>query len=144
MPPRSRRAGRERPVVTQPEGPVLVVCRGGDCGNRTLFPGTDHVGQLRALRAGVVGTTARVLTSPCLDACEHANVVVVLPGRAGRERGGEPVWVGGVLDPAVTDDLVAWVAAGGPAVAEPPVLVDIARVRPSRQSRQELDEVLEG
>ena len=139
MAKRPRRSAQRPPVD---DHLVVVVCRGGDCGNRTQHPGTDHAAQLRELRARVEPLPGSVVTSPCLDACEHANVVVVLPGREGRQQGGEPVWVGGVLDAATTDELVAWAAAGGPALAEPPVLVDLARFRPGRLSRHELDETL--
>ena len=140
MAKRSRRSARRRP---EGDGLVVVVCRGGECGNRTKHPGTDHAAQLRELRSGAAAGGGSVVTSPCLDACEHSNVFVVLPGREGRRHGAEPVWLGAVLDAATTDELVRWTAGGGPALAEEPVLVELARFRPSRMSRHELDETLD-
>lgn len=121
---------------------TVVVCRGGDCGNRTKHPGFDHLGQLRRVRGEVDTTQARVVSSGCLDACEHSNVVVVVPGSAGRAHGAAPVWLGGVLDDACTGDVVGWVNAGGPAVADEPVLVDLHTFHPTRLNRHELEEEL--
>ncbi len=133
--PRSRR----RPAEVAGERPTVVVCRGGDCGNRTKHPGLDHPAQLRELRDRLEGT-ADVVTSSCLDACEHSNVVVVLPGRDGRSAGSDPVWVGGVNDADTTTDLAGWVVDGGPGTADAPTLVAISTFRPSRLSRHELEE----
>ena len=137
--PRSRR----RPPQAAGERPTVVVCRGGDCGNRSKHPGLDHPAQLRQVRAGLEGT-ADVITSSCLDACEHSNVVVVLPGREGRSAGSDPVWVGAVNDPDTTADLVGWVADGGPGAADEPTLVAIGTFRPSRLNRHELEEATGG
>lgn len=135
----SRRRPRDLPVDDRQ---TVVVCRGGDCSNRTKHPGFDHLAQLRRLRDGVDAEQGRVVTSTCLDACEHSNVVVVVPGAAGRERGGAPVWVGDVLDEATTTEIVGWVDAGGPGVADEPVLVALRTFRASRLNRHELDEEL--
>ncbi len=59
----------------------------------------------------------RVRVSDCLDACEQSNVVVVHPSPGARRCGARPVWFGLVLDDDVTDDIAAWVRAGGPGVA---------------------------
>ena len=134
------RRQRRRPRAPDDDRQVVVICRGGDCGNRTKHPGFDHLAQLRRLRAEVDAGSARVVSSTCLDACEHSNVVVVVPGTTGLERGGAAVWVGGVLDEATTAELVAWVGAGGPGVATEPVLVDLRSFRPSRLNRHELEE----
>ena len=67
-------------------------------------------------------------------------MVVVVPGSAGRDGGGAAVWVGEVLDDATTADLVGWVDAGGPGLADEPVLVDLHGFRPSRLNRHELEE----
>lgn len=136
---RSPKARRRSPQVVGTAEPVVVVCRGGDCGSRTKHPGVDHLAQLRVLRGRLEGA-AEVVSSSCLDACEHSNVVVVLPGRPGRDAGGQPVWIGEVLDPETTEDLAGWVLAGGPAVADEPVAVDVRTFRPSRLNRLELDE----
>lgn len=55
--------------------------------------------------------------SDCLDACAQSNVVVVHPTPLARRRGARPVWFGLVTDDVVTDDIIAWVRAGGPGVA---------------------------
>ncbi|SEQ08177.1 hypothetical protein [Microlunatus flavus] len=139
----TRRQSRRRPrEVGVDERQTVVVCRGGDCGNRTKHPGVDHRDQLRRISGEVDITRARVVSSGCLDACEHSNVVVVVPGSAGRARGAAPVWVGGVLDEACTGDLVEWVDAGGAAVADAPVLVDLHAFHPTRLNRHELEEEL--
>jgi (2Fe-2S) ferredoxin len=117
-----------------------VVCRGGDCGNRTKHPDLDHAAQLRGIRIDLDGT-ADVVSSSCLDACEHSNVVVVLPGRDGRAAGIDPVWIGRANDPDTTADIISWVADGGPGAAAEPTLVAISSFRPSRLNRHELQEV---
>ena len=137
----SRRKSRRSGPSPAPEArQTVVVCRGGDCGNRTKHPGFDHAAQLRALRDGVDPAEVAVVSSKCLDACEHSNVVVVVPGAKGRDRGAGPVWLGEVLDDDTTADLVGWVAAGGPGLAPEPVLVDVRTFRPSRLNRHELEE----
>jgi len=130
-----RRAKPERAPEREPT--TVVVCRGGDCGSRRKHPDVDHGAQLTAFRDGTAGS-ARVIPSKCLDACEHSNVVVVLPSEAGGAAGATPVWIGEVNDTAVTNDIVEWVNAGGPGVAPDPTLVSIQEFRPTRLSRSEL------
>ncbi|MDP5228656.1 MULTISPECIES: (2Fe-2S) ferredoxin domain-containing protein [Arthrobacter] len=117
---------------------VVVVCRGGDCGSRHKHPQTDHQGQLRRIRDGVE-PAAQVIVSRCLDACDHSNVVVILPDAAGRAEGAGPVWIGEANDADTTQDIIDWVTAGQPAGPGRPALVDIREFTPTRQSRHELD-----
>lgn len=124
--------------VQERQDVTVVVCRGGDCGSRRKHPEVDHLAQLRMIRARA-GAGVEVLTSKCLDACDYSNVVVVLPGAAGRESAGEPVWIGEVNDPESTKDLVEWANQGGPGLAEEPVLVEIKKFSPTRLSRHELE-----
>jgi len=138
MPKRSPKT-RRRPLEVVSAQPVVVVCRGGDCGNRTKHPGFDHPAQVRQLRVGLEGT-ADVISSSCLDACDHSNVVVVLPGQDGRAAGGDPVWVGQTHDVDTTGDIISWVEDGGPGTAHEPTLVAISSFRPSRLNRHELEE----
>jgi len=105
---------------------------------RRKHPQVDHGAQLDAFRS-LVQQGAVVVPSKCLDACEHSNVVVVMPGAAGADAGAGPAWIGEVIDPAVTADIIEWVNAGGPGVAREPTLVEIQGFRPTRQSRQELE-----
>lgn len=133
----AKRGSRRRETPPQPEQLTVVVCRGGDCGSRRKHPGLDHGAQLEAFRSRLRDAAA-VVPSKCLDACEHANVVVVMPGEAGVGAGAEPVWVGEVNDTSVTGDIIAWVQDGGPGVATEPTLVQIQAFRPTRHSRQEL------
>jgi hypothetical protein len=114
-------------------GPLLTVCRGCCCGRAEKHPGTDHGAQLDAFRAG--GATVRVVD--CLDACERSNVVVVSPSPAGRAAGARPQWVGGVLEQEITQDVLQWVADGGPGVADPPDFLDLSFFQPSRRVRGE-------
>ena len=113
--------------------PTLTVCRGCCCGRPEKHPGTDHRAQLEAFRAA----GARVRVVDCLDACERSNVVVVSPTPEGRATGARPVWLGAVLDDDRTADVVRWVDAGGPGVAEPPDFLDLQVFRPSRRVRGE-------
>lgn len=60
-----------------------------------------------------------MIRSACLNQCESSNVVVVVPSTEGRIAGGKPVWFEGVLDRLTTADIVDFVNAGGPGLAEP-------------------------
>jgi hypothetical protein len=98
---------------------TLTVCRDCCCGSADKHPDVDHDAQLAALRAGA--GRHRVRVSECLSVCERSNVVVVQPSPAARRGGARPVYLGDVLDRGVLDAVTAWVAAGGPGVAEMPV-----------------------
>lgn len=111
------------------ENALVIVCRGGDCGSRRKHPAVDHAAQLTTIRTRV-GGAAEVLVSKCLDACEHSNVIVVVPGQEDRTRGAEPVWLGEVNDPDVTADLIDWVTSPTPWSVQPPTLVDIHTFTP--------------
>lgn len=133
--------GAKRPAQARSaldsDGAVVIVCRGGDCGSRRKHPTVDHATQLAFIRIAV-GDAADVLVSKCLDACEHSNVIVVVPNAHDRDRGVEPVWVGEVNDPDVTDDLTGWVKSPTLWSTPPPTLVDIHTFIPTRRSRHEL------
>ncbi|WP_046011506.1 (2Fe-2S) ferredoxin domain-containing protein [Microbacterium sp. SA39] len=118
---------------------VVVVCRGGDCGSRRKHPTLDHADQLRRIREGV-GDDVTVTVSKCLDACERSNVVVVIPSARARIIDPSPVWIGELNDADSTDDVIEWVADGGPAVVAPPPIVDILRFSPTRMNRHELED----
>ncbi|MEU7382351.1 (2Fe-2S) ferredoxin domain-containing protein [Streptomyces sp. NPDC042207] len=114
-------------------GPVpcrVVVCRDCCCGSPKVT-GVDHAAQTARLRAEV---PTRV--SDCLDVCEQANVVVVQPSAAGRATGARPVWLGLVNDPDATEDIVAWVRAGGPGVAPLPEILDLYTFAPPRRAKE--------
>ncbi|MFD3503991.1 (2Fe-2S) ferredoxin domain-containing protein [Streptomyces sp. NPDC058676] len=100
----------------------MVVCRGCCCGNPRKHPGADHAWQLDRLRAVAADSAGclAVRTSDCLGPCDQANVIVVRPSTAGRRAGGRATWIGFALDDDCTDDLIAWVTAGGPGLAQPP------------------------
>ncbi len=125
--------------VLESENALVIVCRGGDCGSRRKHPTLDHAAQLAAIRSGVSGA-AEVLVSKCLDACEHSNVIVVVPGQKDRSRGAEPVWLGEVNDADVTADLIDWVTGADHWSVQPPTLVDIHTFTPTRRSRHELED----
>ncbi|GGL92944.1 hypothetical protein GCM10010129_40890 [Streptomyces fumigatiscleroticus] len=117
---------------------TVTVCRGCCCGTAKV-PGVDHAAQLAALKAALA-PVAQVRAVNCLDACEHANVVVVQPSAAGRAEGGRPVWLGLVNDPDATGDIVTWVRAGGPGLAEPPDILGLYVFSPSRRVRRTVEE----
>ncbi len=117
---------------------TVTVCRGCCCGTPKV-PDLDHAAQLTDLRGSLAGV-AEVRPVGCLDACERANVIVVQPSAEGRRAGGRPVWLGQVNDPQAAGDITAWVAAGGPGLAEPPGVLDLYAFSPSRRIRQSLDD----
>ncbi|WP_236241318.1 (2Fe-2S) ferredoxin domain-containing protein [Streptomyces sp. CC228A] len=116
----------------------LVVCRGCCCGNADKHPGTDHAGQLERLREAAAASGGRlaVRTSDCLGPCGQANIVVVQPSTEARRRGARAAWIGWALDDDCLDDILAWVAAGGPGVAEPPATLTLQMVDPPEPTRR--------
>jgi (2Fe-2S) ferredoxin len=134
----NKRKNRPAAGLFEQDQTIVVVCRGGDCGSRRKHPEVDYVGQLRRMREGLDGA-ALVVTSKCLDACEHSNVVVIVPGAEARETDPTPVWLGTVNDEDTTEGVVEWVSAGGPATAPTSVAVHLARFTPTRLSRHELE-----
>lgn len=117
--------------------PTVTACRGCCCGTPKI-PRLDHTAQLADLRQSLAGL-ATVRLTDCLDACEHANVIVIQPSAAGRHAGGRPVWLGLVNDLQATADITAWITAGGPGLADPPDVLDLYTFTPSRRIRQTLD-----
>ncbi|MEU5118385.1 (2Fe-2S) ferredoxin domain-containing protein [Streptomyces asoensis] len=107
----------------------VVVCRDCCCGTAKVA-GVDHDQQLARLAEAVP-----VRVSDCLDVCEHANVIVVQPSAAARAAGARPVWLGLVNDPEATDDIAAWIQAGGPGVAPCPDILDLYTFTPPRRVR---------
>ena len=112
----TRRLG-SRPVgELEAELPEVVVCRGGDCGSRRTHPGFDHAAQLTRIR-DAVQDRGTVTVSRCLDACARSNVVVLMPGRRGREAGAVPCWIGEVLDDSTTEAVIESSASLRPSAA---------------------------
>ncbi|MEO3974604.1 (2Fe-2S) ferredoxin domain-containing protein [Streptomyces sp. CAU 1734] len=109
---------------------TLVVCRGCCCGSARKHPGTDHEGQLARLRTAAAASGGRleVRESDCLGPCGQANVIVVQPSAEARRRGARAAWIGWVLDDGAVDDILAWVRAGGPGVAEPPATLELQTI----------------
>ena len=97
----------------------VLLCRDCCCGT-AKHPDVDHDAQRAALEAlddrdGRHGPRIRVRVVDCLDECQNSNVVVVRDFTARRSAGRRPsdVWLGGVLDPETTAEVVAWVRDGG-------------------------------
>lgn len=129
---------RRRPPVEQPAAePAVLVCRGGDCGSARKHPGIDHRAQLERIRTALRDGT-RVVPTACLDACDHSNVIVAVPGG---DADAEPVWIGEVNDDAATERLLEWHAQFAAHGADAPPPFDA--FQPSRAQRRELDEALE-
>ncbi|MDF9816920.1 (2Fe-2S) ferredoxin domain-containing protein [Streptomyces sp. SPB162] len=120
------------PYATRPC--TLVVCRGCCCGNASKHPGTDHQRQLDRLSAAAAASGGRLAlrTTDCLGPCDQANIVVVQPSAAGRRKGGRAVWIGFATDDGSTDDILAWVASGGPGETDPPATLALQIVTPRR------------
>ncbi|MFI2640760.1 (2Fe-2S) ferredoxin domain-containing protein [Streptomyces sp. NPDC018610] len=113
------------------KGPVpcrVVVCRDCCCGSPKVT-GIDHAAQTARLRAEVP-----VRISECLDVCDQANVIVVQPSAAGRAAGARPVWLGLVNDTDATEDIIAWVRAGGPGITPLPDILDLYAFTPPRRT----------
>ncbi|MFB9465241.1 (2Fe-2S) ferredoxin domain-containing protein [Streptomyces cinereospinus] len=107
----------------------VVVCRDCRCGSRKVT-GVDHAEQTARL-----ARDAPVRITGCLDVCDQANVIVVQPSAEGRAAGGRPVWLGLVNDSAATEDVAAWVRAGGPGLAALPDILDLYVFTPRRRTR---------
>ncbi|MEU6844356.1 (2Fe-2S) ferredoxin domain-containing protein [Streptomyces sp. NPDC046716] len=137
---RGRRTRTDRPTGAAADARcTITVCRGCCCGTPAKVPRLDHDAQLADLRSALAGA-AMVRRTDCLDACERANVIVVQPSPEGRRAGGRPVWLGQVNDPGATADIAAWIAAGGPGLADPPGVLDLYAFQPSRRVRHELED----
>lgn len=134
----NRRSARQSAVAPGAVRPGVTVCRDCCCGTSKV-PRLDHEAQLTDLREALADV-ARVRRVDCLDACEHANVIVVQPSAEGRRAGGRPVWLGLVNDRDATADIAAWARAGGPGLADPPDVLDLYVFTPSRRVRQALDD----
>ncbi|MCX4514779.1 (2Fe-2S) ferredoxin domain-containing protein [Streptomyces sp. NBC_01619] len=120
------------PEVPSPRGPVpcrVVVCRDCCCGSPKVT-GVDHAEQTARL-----ALDAPVRISDCLDVCDQANVIVVQPSAEGRAAGGRAVWFGLVNDSLATEDVAAWVRAGGPGVAALPEILGLYAFTPPRRVR---------
>jgi (2Fe-2S) ferredoxin len=114
----------------KPSDPVpcrVTVCRDCCCGS-TKVTGVDHAEQLARLRQD-----APVRISECLDVCDQANVIVVQPSAEGRAAGGRPVWLALVNSRDATEDIAAWVRAGGPGLTPPPPILDLHIFTPPRR-----------
>ncbi|MEV6192068.1 (2Fe-2S) ferredoxin domain-containing protein [Streptomyces sp. NPDC051920] len=107
----------------------IVVCRDCCCGTPKVT-GVDHAQQTARL-----AEQAPVRIAACLGVCEHANVIVVQPSAAARSAGARPVWLGLVNDSDATEDIAAWVRAGGPGVAPCPEILDLYVFTPPRKAR---------
>ncbi|MFF6803955.1 (2Fe-2S) ferredoxin domain-containing protein [Streptomyces sp. NPDC012616] len=116
---------------------TLVVCRGCCCGDGRKHPGFDHDWQLARLRAAAdaSGGAFAVRTTDCLGPCDQANVIVVQPSAAGRRAGGRAAWVGFAMDDDCTEEILAWAAAGGPGLADPPMTLELQFIAPPRGAR---------
>lgn len=120
----------------------VVVCRGGECGDRRKHPGFDHRAQLQRFIAEL-GPDVPVIPAACLEACEHSNVVVVVPAKGHSRYPPEPVWIGEVLEEQTTEEIIAWVRGGELDAADMPVSAEIARFTPTRLNRGELVRLLD-
>ncbi|MFF7340995.1 hypothetical protein ACFZAT_27170 [Streptomyces sp. NPDC008163] len=116
------------PSATASAPSRVTVCRDCCCGT-VKVPG-DHRAQTARLRSAVP-----LRVSECLDVCEQANVIVVQPSAEARRAGARPVWLGLVNDPDATEDVIAWVNAGGPGTAPMPEILDLYAFDPGAPGR---------
>ncbi len=126
--PAAHSASRTTPSTAHGAPPCrVVVCRDCCCGTPKVSG--DHAAQTARLRAEVP-----VRVSTCLDVCDQANVIVVQPSAAGRAAGARLVWLGLVNDPYATEDVLAWIRAGGPGIADRPEILDLYAFTPPRRA----------
>jgi hypothetical protein len=85
----------------------VILCRGCCCGTERKHPDVDHAAQQEALAAAAQQAGGKLVLSDCLDRCEASNLAVL-------RAHGQNLWLGGVLAPADTARLAAWIAAGAP------------------------------
>ncbi|MEV7738891.1 (2Fe-2S) ferredoxin domain-containing protein [Streptomyces sp. NPDC088921] len=64
----------------------------------------------------------------------------LVPAGRGEQLLGRRVGELTVNDPDATDDIAAWIAAGGPGLADPPGVLDLYAFAPSRRVRQAVDD----
>jgi hypothetical protein len=116
----------------RPPPRLITVCHG-----TAPIPGPNHAQptQCHQRPAGI----AQARATGCLDACAHANAIVLAPSAAGRAAGGRPVRRGLVNDPAAVQGITALVRAGGPGLADPPGILDLYAFTPPRRLRQTMD-----
>ncbi|CAM5557346.1 (2Fe-2S) ferredoxin domain-containing protein OS=Streptomyces alboniger OX=132473 GN=CP975_30785 PE=4 SV=1 [Streptomyces alboniger] len=129
MPQQRPEAAVTEHTSAEPAPCRVVVCRDCCCGTPKVT-GVDHDRQLARLAEEVP-----VHVSDCLDVCEHANVIVVQPSTAARAAGARPVWLGLINDPDATEDIAAWVQAGGPGIASLPDILDLYVFTPPRRAQ---------
>lgn len=90
---------------------TVMLCRDCCCGSGTKHPATDHAAQRTAIEE-LATDEVRVRTVDCLDECDRSNVVLVRDHRLPRRE--RDTWIGGVLEPRLTESLCDWVENGGP------------------------------
>ncbi|EYR63498.1 hypothetical protein N866_20205 [Actinotalea ferrariae CF5-4] len=101
-----------------PQVPGLTAC--SLCSGETLGEGDADGGQLARLQRLADDGVARLTLSECLDECERGDVVVARPTRGCRAAGARPVWFERLAGDAATQQLAAWLRAGGPGAAPLP------------------------
>lgn len=111
-------------------GPRVRMCRGCCCGTIRKLPDVDHSAIAQILE-NEIGPASDLVTSDCLWACEHSNVVVVNPAPTARRTGARAAWITEVNTLERAHTLAEWVRAGGPGKAELP-----AELGPLRSSAE--------
>jgi hypothetical protein len=116
--------------------PSVIVCRGCCCGRRGN--GSDPASEsfLRHLRSALYELGIRVSVSQgCLGPCDRHDVVVVRPAPGARSRGASAIWLGWCSGESLIDDLVGFLAAGGPGRADVPDGLDLHSFSAPRTTR---------
>lgn len=107
-------------------GPRVRMCRGCCCGTVRKHPDVDH-DRIAEILDNEIGPNSELVRVDCLWACGHSNVVVVNPTTAARKAGAKPAWITRVNTVERAHAVAAWVRAGGPGAAQPPI--EIGQVR---------------
>lgn len=113
-------------------GCSIVQCRGCCCGRRRGRPAKGAQIALDLLRKLLPEDSIFAL-SGCLGPCEEADVIVVRPSREGWLEGGRAEWFGRMRDEERVRQLAAYIAAGGPGLAELPIQLVPHRIPPGRK-----------
>lgn len=108
----------------------VLLCRGCCCGTSRKHPSVDHAAQEARLRVACQRSGTSLRLTSCLMRCDVSNVAVLRTGR-------HTVWLGGVLDQALTEALARFLESGGYSAL--PSVLEACRVEPGDASRCELE-----
>ncbi|WP_226344259.1 hypothetical protein [Agilicoccus flavus] len=115
------------------QGCALTVCHGCCCA-RTPDGRRDPAARARLAE---LSRETTVTVADCLGPCDDRDVVVVRPSARGRSEGARPVWLAWTGDEDTHAEVLGWVRAGGPGVADLPPALEAHVFTPARHYRED-------